>query len=76
MIERNDYLRLLQKNMVDPESVKVLYEGNEYYPLSYIMWFNHKGETQNSAEIMSVKTRTVVRARLFDICHNESDIKC
>lgn len=76
MIERNDYLRLLQKNMVEPESVKVWYEGNEYYPLSYIMWFNHEGETQNSAEIMSVKTSTVVRARLLDIFDNEADSKC
>ena len=67
MIERNTYLKLLQKNMVYPMSVKVWYEGNEYYPLSYIMWFNHKGETQNSAEIMSVKSKTVVRARLLDI---------
>jgi hypothetical protein len=53
--------------MVEPMSVKVIYQDNEYYPLSYVMWFNHKGETQNSAELMSVSTRIVARVRLLDI---------
>lgn len=76
MIERNDYLKLLQKNMIEPKSVKLWYDGHEYYPLSFVMWFNHNGETQNSAELMSVKSKTVVRARLFDIFDNEADSKC
>lgn len=57
-MERKKYLQLCQKNAISPKSVKVLYDGLEYFPEAYQMDFNEKGETQNTAILKDIKANS------------------
>ncbi len=71
MIDRNRYLSLCQKNAVFPGAVKVIYKDAEYYPVSYLMWFDKKGNPQNAAILHDVKSRSHMQAPLIYLFENE-----
>ena len=66
-IERNRYLTLCQKNSMYPGVVKVIYNGSLYHPVSYLLWFNGRGEPQNTAILHDVKSRSHTEAPLVKL---------
>ena len=49
------YLQLCQLNAVYPKSRKVKFDGDEYYPLKYILSYDKTGQATHTAQIQSVK---------------------
>ena len=70
-MERNRFLQLCQKEAVEPKSVIVYYDGAKYYPENLTIWFNGKGETQNTARLVSVVGCSMVCARVSDVEEEE-----
>lgn len=66
-MERKRYLQLCQKRAVGEKDVFVIYEGVEYIPISLSIWFNKKGETQNTAVLRDLNGKTFVNCRVIDI---------
>ena len=66
-MERKHYLELCQKNAVNPDGVNVIYEGHKYYPLSLKIWFNWKGETKNTAEMLDCNSRSKLYCDVKDV---------
>lgn len=66
-MERNRFLQLCQKQAVEPKSVIVYYDGAKYYPENLTIWFNEKGETQNTARLVAVVGCSMVCARVSDV---------
>lgn len=66
-MERNRFLQLCQKEAAVPKSVIVYYDGAKYYPESLTIWFNEKGETQNTARLVAVVGFSGVCARVSDV---------
>ena len=54
-MERTKYLQLCQLNAVYPKSRKVKVDGDEYYPLKYILSYDKQGQATHTAQIQSVK---------------------
>ncbi len=71
MIERKRYIELCQKNAVYHNSVIVYYQGVKYYPISYLMWFDKKGNVQNTAILHSIKSRSYMQVKLLDVWEND-----
>ena len=69
-MERKKYLTLCQKNEVTKDVV-VRYNGEEYSPKAYVMWFNSQGDTQHTARIIS-KNGTIIEVKLSDIEENDN----
>ena len=68
MIERKRYLELCQMNAVNPESAKVMCDKyGEYYPKSYTIDFNDKGETIHYCTLKDLKANCLVSAFLCDL---------
>lgn len=74
-MDRKYYLELCQHNSIQPKSKKVLHKGIEYYPEKLVVWFNSKGETQNTARMVSVVGNSVMEANIKDIEEIENDSK-
>ena len=53
-MERTKYLQLCQLNAVYPKSRKVKFDGDEYYPLKYILGYEKDGSPTHTAQIQSV----------------------
>ena len=66
-MERKRYLELCQKNVVEPNSVNVIYQSGKYYPLCLKIWFNGNGETKNTAEMIDCVSRTKLYADVKDV---------
>lgn len=66
-MERRKYLELCQKNAVGVEGVFVEYGGTKYLPISLSIWFNEKGEGQNTAILQDVNGKSIINCRLQDI---------
>ena len=66
-MDRNRFLQLCQREAVVPKSVIVYYDGAKYYPENLTIWFNEKGETQNTARLVAVVGRSMVCARVSDV---------
>ena len=58
---------MCQRNAMEKGSVKVIYKGVEYFPDKLLVWFDDKGETQNTAVLLSVKARSHTYALLKDV---------
>lgn len=67
MIERKRFLELCQINSVLSKKEKVKYKDVEYYPKSLIIWYNEKGETQNSGFLIECKSNSGMQADLKQI---------
>lgn len=67
MIERKRYLELCQKSSVDRGSVKVLYDGSEYFPHSYRLWFDKQGNTCHGAILRDIRANSIIECRLQDV---------
>lgn len=72
-MERKTYLKLCQKVALLPDNVeakdvpkdlRVVYDGIEYYPTEYILWFDLDGNPRHSATIHSMNTKTILRVPL------------
>jgi hypothetical protein len=63
-MERKRYLELCQKNAISKRSAVVLCDGIRYYPEKIQIWFNEKGETQNTAVLIDENENCVVFAKL------------
>ena len=66
-MERKRYLELCQRNAVSPDSVNVIYQGCKYYPIALKIWFNGKGETKNTAEMVDCVSKTKLYANVKDV---------
>lgn len=66
MIDRKLYLELCQRNAVGGVSV-VMYEGVKYYPVMLQIWFNDKGEPQNTAVLQDLNLKSFINCRLQDV---------
>lgn len=73
MIDRTKYLQMCRdcamlsvKNNV-PESLRVVYGGVEYYPVSYTLAFDGNGNTRHIATIHDLKANCVHDVLLKDI---------
>lgn len=66
-MDKLDYLRLCQRNAVYPKSVAVAYNGDLYYPLERVEWFNKKGEIELSAVLQSIKSNSIIRCRVQEV---------
>jgi hypothetical protein len=53
-MDRTKYLQLCQLNAVYPKSRKVKFDGDEYYPLKYILSYDKQGQATHTAQIQSV----------------------
>jgi hypothetical protein len=53
-MDRTKYLQLCQLNAVYPKSRKVKFDGDEYYPLKYILGYDKTGQATHTAQIQSV----------------------
>lgn len=73
-MERDKLLKITQKVATLPDSVegkdavpkelRVKYNGAEYYPTEYILWFDCDGNPKHSVTIHSLDTRTTIRVAL------------
>ena len=72
-MERKRYLELCQKNMVDINSVKVIYDGMEYYPRALKIWFDFDGRTKNTAEMADCKAHSKLYCDVKDVYEKEND---
>lgn len=70
-MERNKFLQLCQKEAVVPKSVVVYYGGAKYYPDNLTIWFNDKGEVQNTARLVAVVGCSAICARVSDVKEEE-----
>lgn len=66
-MERKHYLELCQKNAVKIESVFVEYNGSKYIPVALSLWFNEKGEGQNTAVMSDLNKNSIINCRLQDV---------
>jgi hypothetical protein len=66
-MDRKDFLILCQRNAVDNNGVKVKYKGADYYPTALEISFNKKGETQNSAVLEAINSRSVTYCKLSEV---------
>lgn len=55
-MERTEYLKLCRLNAVYPKSRKVKFNGDEYYPVKYILGFDKEGSATHTAQIQSVNS--------------------
>ena len=53
-MDRTKYLQLCQMNAVYPKSRKVKFDGDEYYPVNYILGYDKTGQATHIAQIQSV----------------------
>lgn len=78
MIERADYLHLCQKcamlnvgiNNIAldvPGDLRVVYNGIEYYPLAYAIYFNADSTPRHIAILHDLQANAVVDANLQDV---------
>ena len=67
MIDRKLYLELCQRCAIGMGDVFVEYENTKYVPHSLSIWFNDKGETQNTAVLFDLNGKTVINCRLQDV---------
>ena len=75
-MDRTELLRMCQKvarlpNMVYaknvPENLRVVYDGVEWYPVEYVLWFSPEGEPRHSVTIHSLNAKTTTRVPLEKI---------
>ena len=66
-MERRKYLELCQKNATGIEGVFVEYGGTKYLPISLSLWFNERGERQNTAVLSDLNGKSIINCRLQDI---------
>jgi hypothetical protein len=66
MIDRKLYLELCQRNAVGGVNV-VMYEEVKYYPVMLQIWFNDKGEPQNTAVLQDLNLKSFTNCRLQDV---------
>lgn len=67
MTDRKKFLELCQKNAVFPKSEKVLVGDAEYFPQALKIWFDKKGETQNTAILIDKSANSVLQCRLSEV---------
>lgn len=79
MIDRKIYLQMcrecamiqttgvFQIKLGVPDELRVVYDGDEYYPVAYKLSFADDGTTRHTAIIHSLRTNTECHARLEDI---------
>ena len=68
-MERKKYLELCQKNAVGIKGIFVKYNGVKYIPISLSLWFNDKGEGQNTVVLSDLSGKSIINCRLQDIEH-------
>ena len=67
MIDRKEFLMMCQKNSVYPQSCKIKYHDAEYYPLALYIWFDDKGNPQNTAVIEEVNANSITYGKLQEV---------
>ncbi len=71
-MERTEYLKLCQLNAVYPKSIKVKFDGDEYYPLKYILGYDKDGSATHTAQIQSVNAEQChLFVKLSEVEENE-----
>lgn len=68
-MERKNYLELCQKVAVGYDGIFVEYGGIKYIPVSLVLWFNGKGEGQNTAVLQDPNSKSVMNCRLQDVSY-------
>lgn len=58
---------MCQQNSVYPFTSAVKYSGMKFYPISYKIWFNDKGETKHTAILSDANSRSVLDCLLQDV---------
>lgn len=66
-MERRKYLELCQKSAVGVGGALMEYNGIKYIPISLSLWFNDKGEGQNTAVLADLNGKSIINCRLQDI---------
>lgn len=67
-MERAEYLKLCQFNAVYPKTKKVKYDKWEFYPKSYILSYDKKGNPISTAELQSVNAyQSLIYVRLSEV---------
>lgn len=66
-MERNEYLKMCQRNSVLCYREKVVYNGVKYYPKSYLLWFDESGRPRHSAILLDGNKKNEIRCRLADV---------
>lgn len=66
-MERNRFLQLCQKEAIFPKSTIVYYDGMKYRPDNLTIWFNDKGEVQNTARLVAVVGCSALCVRVSDV---------
>ena len=74
-MERTEYLQLCQLNAVYPKSKKVKFDGDEYYPLKYILSYDKQSQATHTAQIQSVKANQChLFVKLSEVEENEETV--
>ena len=74
-IERNEFLQMCQKVSVlkngvcgikenVPDELKVIYNGIAYYPVSYELSFDDKGNVRHTAILHDLKANSIMNVNL------------
>lgn len=50
-----------------PDELRVVYQGTEYYPISYMLSFAPDGTTRHSATVHDLKGNSTVTVRLDEL---------
>ena len=68
------YLQLCQLNAVYPKSRKVKFDGDEYYPVNYILGYDKTGKATHTAQIQSVSAgQCHLFVKLKEVEENEEE---
>ena len=79
MVDRAQYLQMCRQcaiikdrdsyGLIDgvPDDLRVIYNGIEYYPLSYTLSFEQDGTTRHSATVHDLRANSTITVRLDEL---------
>ncbi len=81
-MDRTEFLQMVQKVSIlkneicgikenVPDELKVVYNGDEYYPVAYELSFDDKGNVRHTAILHDLKANSIMNADLVKVTKYE-----